>query len=239
MSSILVENLKYKYDISGFEIKVDRLEIKKGEMVLIVGNSGSGKTTLLYCLSGIIPHCIKRGQLEGSVKISDINVLTTPIEKLIGRIGIVLQNPESQIFGMTVEEDIAFGLENMKLERNEIKKRIEKWLTRLGMYELREEDPESLSGGQKQRLVIASALAMEPEILFLDEPFSNLDIKTINLLIDILKELKNEGKTIIIVERKTDELLSLVDKIIVIKDGNVNTILNKNETEKLIELGII
>ena len=221
MEKIIVKNLCFKYQNSDFALKDINFKIKAGEFVLITGPSGSGKSTLAYCLSGIIPHCIKNGKMNGTVIINGKNTKRVPLNELAREVGIVFQNPESQIFGMSVEEDIAFSLENLCYPKDEIKVRVEKILNFLDLKKLRDENPECLSGGQKQRLVIGSALATEPEVLILDEPFSNLDPHGVKMVLSTLISLKNSGKTIILIERKIGDVVPFVNRIIAIKDGKV------------------
>jgi energy-coupling factor transport system ATP-binding protein len=219
-----VENLQFSYNSSGFALRNINLKIKENEFVLLTGASGSGKSTLLYCITGIIPHYIKHGEMIGNVWIDGKNTKEVSLEELAKKIGIVLQNPESQIFGMTVEEDIAFGLENACMPRYQIHKKINEILNFLELEKFREKPPESLSGGQKQRLVIGSVLALQPEILVFDEPFSNLDPWGVNLVVSTLEKLKKAGKTILLAERKIEEVIDLVDRIISISWKEQNKI---------------
>lgn len=239
MSCILVKNLNYTYPLSHFKLRNINISVEKGELVVILGDSGSGKTTLLYCMSGVIPHCIKDGTFSGKVLLDGIETKNVSIENLIGKIGIVLQNPESQIFGMSVEEDIAFGLENIKVGSKEGKKRIAKWTKLLGLYAHRLELPENLSGGQKQKLAIASVLAMDPEIIFLDEPFSNLDTDSVSIMAKILKKLKEKGKTIVLVEKKIERLLKIIDRAYILKEGRIARIFDKKNFHLLKKFGFL
>ncbi|MEM5794384.1 MAG: ATP-binding cassette domain-containing protein [Candidatus Aenigmatarchaeota archaeon] len=221
MEKILVKNLNFKYDNSGFCLKNINLRIKEGEFVLLTGPSASGKSTLAYCLSGIIPHCIKNGKMKGNVWVNGKNTKEEKLSELARKVGMVFQNPESQIFGMTVEEDIAFGLENLNFPREEIRKRINKILKFLELKKFKDKPPECLSGGQKQRLVIGSVLVMEPEVLILDEPVSNLDPEGTRMVFSTLISLKQQKKTIILIERKIEGILPFVDRIIALKEGKI------------------
>jgi energy-coupling factor transport system ATP-binding protein len=218
---IVVESLKFSYNSSGFSLKNINLKIKENEFVLLTGASGSGKSTLLYCITGIIPHYIRNGKISGNIWVNGKNTRETPLEELAKEVGIVLQNPESQIFGMTVEEDIAFGLENACIPRQQIGKKINEILNFLELEKFREKPPESLSGGQKQRLVIGSVVALQPEILVFDEPFSNLDPWGVNLVVSTLKKLKKAGKTILLAERRIEEVIHLADRIVVLENGKI------------------
>ena len=135
--------------------------------------------------------------------------------------GIVLQNPTSQIFGMTVEEDIVFGLENLCIDRKEIKKRLDEIIKFVNLEKYRESDPLSLSGGEKQRVAIGSMLVMQPKIIFLDEPTSNLDPRGTREILLTINKLRNAKKTVILVERKIEHIIPFVDRIIALDKGNV------------------
>ncbi len=229
MSEIIkVENLSFSYPNSSKVLDKIDLKIKKGEMITIFGPSGSGKTTLIYCLSGIIPHLIE-GKLTGNVFIKGKNTKKMKMKEITKYVGVVLQDPESQIFGLTVEEDISFGLENLGLNDKEIEERVNKILDFMGLKKYRDFNPRLLSGGQKQKLVIGSVLAMDPEIIFLDEPFSNIEPKFKLEIFQILHSLKREGKTIILVERKIPEFLSPIDRFVLIDSGKI---LVEGEPEK-------
>jgi energy-coupling factor transporter ATP-binding protein EcfA2 len=220
MKKIVVRNLYYKYFNSDFTLKKINLEIDSGEFVLVTGPSGSGKSTLAYCLSGIIPHCMKNGEMKGEVLIDGKDTRNFSLNELTKKVGIILQNPESQIFGTSVEEDIAFGLENLSLPPQVISKKVDEILDFVGLKKLREKEPECLSGGQKQRLVIGSILAMEPDVLILDEPVSNLDPLGTKLVLSTLISLK-KSKTIILIERKSEQVIPFVDKVIAIDNGAI------------------
>jgi len=216
-----VENLNFRYQNSDFRLKNINLKIDRGEFVFIAGQSGAGKSTLLYCLTGLIPHYIKEGEMKGDVWIDNLNTKEVSLTDLSRKIGIILQNPESQIFGMTVEEDLAFALENMGIPRYEIGRRINKVLNLLELRKFRNKAPEILSGGQKKRLIIGSILSLNPEILVLDEPFSNLDPSGIQLVASTLEKLKKVGKIIILADRKIEHVIHLVDRVIVLDKGKI------------------
>ncbi len=221
MKGLITEDLCYRYDSSGFSLQNVNIEIGGGEFVLVTGPSGCGKSTLAYCLSGVIPHCIKSGEMKGRVIVNGKDTRTTELNKLVRDVGIVLQNPESQIFGMTVEEDIAFGLENVCLPPSTIREKVDEVLSFIGLENARAKNPYQLSGGEKQRLVIGSVLAMDPSILILDEPFSNIDSLGAETVLSTLVSLKNAGKTVVLIERRSEYVISFVDRIIALEDGGV------------------
>jgi energy-coupling factor transporter ATP-binding protein EcfA2 len=144
------------------------IKINKGDFVILSGPSGCGKTTLCRCFNGLIPH-FYNGKLEGTIRVVGLNVVDHKIHELARHVGLVFQNPENQLFALSVEKDVAFGLENFAMPRDEMRKRVDWALQTAGISELGGRPPHELSGGQQQRVAIASVLAMQPEILVLDE----------------------------------------------------------------------
>lgn len=214
---IRIRNLSFSYGKKPVLSNLN-FSIQKGEFLGITGPIGSGKSTLLFTLNGVIPHLIN-GSFEGTVTVCGLDTRKTKVSELSEKVGIVLQDPNSQIFSLKVWDEVAFALENRKLPREEIEKRVVKYLKLFGLESMKEQDPNSLSEGQKQKLTVASTLAMEPEILLLDEPSSNLDFGSAVELYRILKKLSREGKTVIVIEHDTDMLLDNATRIVVVKDG--------------------
>jgi energy-coupling factor transporter ATPase len=197
------------------------IKIEKGEFVLITGPSGCGKTTLCRCSNGLIPH-FYQGKLEGEIKVAGLTVQEHPTYELARHVGMVFQNPENQLFALSVEKDVAFGLENLGLPRDEIRKRVDWALQITGIYDLRDRAPYELSGGQQQRVAIASVLAMQPEVMVLDEPTSFLDPLGAKKIFDVIHEInKNLGITIVLVEHRLDLTIRYADHIIIMDDGKV------------------
>lgn len=215
---IEVSNLHYKYGKDTREIlKGVNLQVQQGEVVAIVGLSGSGKSTLIYNICGIIPH-IYSGEIKGQAKIWGKDILNMKLSEISTKIGIVFQDPDTQLFSPTVENEIAFGPENLCVPREEIGLRIKKVLEIVNMTEYRLENPNNLSGGQKQLIAIASVLAMETEILLFDEILSQIDEEGKRKIKDVIKGLKEEGKTIILIEHDLDNL-QVADRVLQLKDG--------------------
>lgn len=188
----------------------------KGMVHAINGPSGCGKSSILYLLDGLIPHMYE-GTLEGSIRLFGEDITHMRPRLRCRRIGFVMQNPESQFCTFTVEEELAFGMENLGLDPGEIKTRIEKVLDYVGLNGFEEVDLNHLSGGQKQKIAIASVLAMEPEILLLDEPTANLDVKSRQEIFSLIGMIaKERTTTIIIVEHNIEELLSKVDMLYIL-----------------------
>jgi len=217
------------------------LAIDEGEIVIIAGPSGCGKSTLLRSINGLIPHMYS-GTYQGEVYVNNLKVSEHTISEIAKHVGYVFQNPENQIFMFSVERDIAFGLENLGLPRNEIRKRVDWAINLLGIREIAHRAPHEISDGQKQRVAIAGVLAMEPRLLILDEPTSLLDPLSALDLINTVKHLHDTlNLTVIIVEHRLDLLVSIADRLVVMEDGRIiyndkpRNVLND---EKLITIGV-
>ena len=219
---IRVEELSFKYaGAKEYSLRDISFRVKKGEFLGVLGASGSGKSTLCLTFNGIIPHSI-RGDFRGNVFVKGYNTREASVAELSKIVGLVLQNPDSQLFNMTVEEEVAFALENLGLDVEEIKRRIHWALKITGLEGLEKEFPPNLSGGQKQRLVIASVLAVKPEVLVLDEPTSQLDPIGREQVLSLITLLnKEQGITIVLVEHNTEYLFDFADRIIVLDRGEV------------------
>ncbi|MCW3988026.1 MAG: energy-coupling factor ABC transporter ATP-binding protein [Candidatus Bathyarchaeota archaeon] len=197
------------------------LNIESGDLVLLTGPSGCGKTTLCRCLIGLIPH-FYGGKLTGEVSVSNLSVKDHAISELAQHVGFVFQNPENQLFALSVEKDVAFGLENLATPREEIRKNVDWAMDLMGLGDLKNSAPFELSGGQKQRVAVASVLAMKPEIMILDEPTSFLDPVTAEKLFEIIKNLNEELElTVVLVEHRLSLLSTYVNRIIVMDKGRV------------------
>jgi energy-coupling factor transporter ATP-binding protein EcfA2 len=222
MSVIKVSNLTYTY--LGSEkptLKEINLVIDKGEFVILTGPSGCGKTTFCRCFNGLIPH-FYGGDLKGDVVVSGLAVRDHPTSELSQYVGFVFQNPENQLFALSVEKDVAFGLENLGLERDEIRRRVEWALDMTEITHLRESAPYELSGGQQQRVAIASVLAMQPEVIVLDEPTSFLDPLSAKKIFEVVSRLNTELKiTIILVEHRLDLAVMYANRVIVMDGGRI------------------
>jgi energy-coupling factor transporter ATP-binding protein EcfA2 len=186
----------------------------KGEALGISGSMGSGKTSLLYCMKGIIPH-LKRGKTSGKLQINGMEK-----NKLRKDVGIVFQDPNDQIFSKTVYDEVRFGLKNIGVSGGVLEEKVENALNQVGLWNRKDDDPFELSHGQRQKLAIASVLAMEPEVILLDEPTSSLDHRTTLEVYKTLGELRESGKTIVIVEHDTDSLVSFADTFLILDHGN-------------------
>ena len=195
----------------------------KGKIHAISGPSGCGKSSILYLLDGLVPHMYE-GELTGRVLLEGEDITSVPPRDRCDRIGFVMQNPESQFCTFTVEEELAFGMENLGVAPEVMKGRIEEALAFVGMSGYEKTDLNNLSGGQKQKVAIASLLVTEPEILLLDEPAANLDPQSRRQIFDLILRLaKEQGITIVLVEHNIGEILEEVDHILAL-DGHGNVV---------------
>jgi energy-coupling factor transporter ATP-binding protein EcfA2 len=197
------------------------LEVEKGEFVTLLGANGSGKSTICMLANGLIPHAL-HGDLSGEVRVFGEDVRRHSVAEIATKVGIVFQEPESQLFCMSVEEEVAFGPENLAVPRAEIAERVEWALELVGMKGYNDRSPFSLSGGQKQRVAIAAALSMRPEMLVLDEPAYALDPVGRMGLYSVLRDLKEKhGMTVLLAERDAEEAAAFSDTLALMKGGRI------------------
>jgi len=222
LAIIETKDLTYTYPgTTKPSIKEVSITINKGDFVILTGPSGCGKTTLCRCFNGLIPH-FYNGALEGKIEVAGLNVAEHKIHELASHVGLVFQNPENQLFALSVEKDVAFGLENLAMPRDEMKKRVDWALQMAGISELGDRPPHELSGGQQQRVAIASVLAMQPDIMILDEPTSFLDPVGAEKIFEVINELNQKlGITIILVEHRLDLAAKYANNVIVMDEGKV------------------
>ena len=228
-----LKDVSYKYPLEDREIlKNINLDIKKGEFWAVIGKNGSGKTTLCNVLRRFVPDFYK-GELKGKITLEGKELKDYSAKEIVQKVGFVFQNPFTQISGVkeTVFEEIAFGLENLALDAEYIRKRVEETLKLLRIEELRDKNPYELSGGQGQKVALASIIAMDPEIMVIDEPTSQLDPKGTEEIFEIIDILKKEGKTIILVEHKLELIAEYAEKVMVLNEGEM--ILSGNTEEVL------
>ncbi|MDU7330938.1 MAG: ABC transporter ATP-binding protein [Finegoldia magna] len=220
---IELKNVSFKYELQEEKtIKNLDLYVKQGEFVGIIGKNGSGKTTLCNIIRGIIPDFVQ-GTITGDISIDNKNIDDIERGEMAELVGFVFQNPFSQISGIkkTVFEEIAYGLENLGVPREEIRQRVTEVIKLLKIEDLQDKNPNELSGGQSQRVAIASIIVMNPKVLIFDEPTSQLDPLGTEEIFDILKLLKSQNKTIILVEHKIDLIAEYADRVVVMDDGEI------------------
>ncbi|ASN06321.1 energy-coupling factor ABC transporter ATP-binding protein [Virgibacillus necropolis] len=233
MSGIKIRNLSYQYPTGSDEVLHHiNLDIESGKLYALVGVNGGGKTTLCNVIRGFIPHFYK-GDLSGEVLIDGKDVRTWDPSELAEKVGFVFQNPFTQISGVkeTVFNEIAFGLENLGVEVSIIKKKVQDIIMLFGIEYMQHKNPNELSGGQKQRVALASILVMEPDILVIDEPTSQLDPQGTEEIFKAIDIMKKKGKTIILVEHKMELIAEYADFVIVLQDGQI---MKQGRTEEVL-----
>lgn len=219
---LVVEDLSFRYrDRKGFAIDGLSFSASSGEILLIAGASGCGKTTLIRAINGLIPRSYK-GALTGRVRVFDEDTATWKLSKISQKVGTVLQDPERQILGTKVLNEVAFGLENLGLPRAEIVSRVDESLSLVGILDLRDRDTFGLSGGEKQKVALAGVLAMRPSILLLDEPLASLDPASARDSLDSVRKLADEGLTVLLVEHRVEDVLRIhPDRVMYLSDGRI------------------
>ncbi|MCL1977971.1 MAG: ATP-binding cassette domain-containing protein [Candidatus Bathyarchaeota archaeon] len=240
MTIIKISDLVYTYP-GGSKPSIDgvSLKIEKGEFVLITGPSGCGKTSLCRTFNGLVPH-FYQGELKGQVIVAGQDITSKQTSDMAKHVGLVFQNPENQLFALSVEKDVAFGLENLGMSREEMRKRVDWALNLTGIYDLRERSPHEVSGGQQQRVAIASVLAMQPEIIVLDEPTSFLDPLSAERIFEVIYKLNQEQNiTVVLVEHRLDLTAKYTNHLVVMNkgkiclEGNPRDILYSEETSRI------
>ncbi len=244
MALIQIRGLTYTYPgATKPSISDVSITVEKGEFVLVTGPSGCGKTTLCRTFNGLIPQ-FYQGELKGEISVAGLDAAKHPTYEMAKHVGLVFQNPENQLFALSVEKDVAFGLENLGLPRDEMRKRVDWALNLTGIYDLRERSPHEMSGGQQQRVAIAAVLAMQPEIIVLDEPTSFLDPLSAQKIFEVIHDLNRKlGLTVILVEHRLDLTAKYADHIIIMDQGKVRfggatRVVLSNEETRLIGVGI-
>lgn len=213
MSILEIKNVSFEYNKDLQALKDVSLSVEKGEFVCILGHNGSGKSTLAKLIMGL------RAVTSGEIYVDNTLLNVDTVDGIRQKLGIVFQNPDNQFVGITVKDDIAFGLENRNLSRNEILERIDYYSKLVGINHLLSRDPSSLSGGEKQKVAIASVMACEPEIIIFDEATSMLDPKCAEELLNTIKKFKGT-KTIIYITHNLEEAL-VADRVIVMNKGKI------------------
>ena len=222
MAAISAQNLSFTY--AGADkpsMENVNISIEKGQIVVLTGPSGCGKTTLCRCLNGPIPNFYS-GELKGVLEVDGVNVSDKTTAELATHVGFVFQNPENQLFSLSVERDVGFGLENLGVPRDEALERIDWAMKATGILDLRGKAPYELSGGQQQRAAIAGVLAMRPGIIVLDEPTSFLDPKSAEEIIAVIAKLSRElNLTTLLVEHRLDIVARYANRVIVMDNGKI------------------
>lgn len=233
MAIIEIQHLTYRYPHTDQPALRDvSLQVEAGEFVAIIGANGAGKSTLCYTLTGFAPHFFQ-GEIEGRVNVAGLETRDHPLEDVVLVAGLVFQNPANQISGakFTVYEEVAFGLENLGVPREDMPARIERALALTGIADLAERPPYALSGGQQQRVALASMLVMEPQVLVLDEPTSQLDPIGSREVFAVIREMSRQGRTVVMAEHRLEWVAAFADRVIALAEGQI--ILNGPPAEVL------
>jgi len=223
MAIINLQNVTYKYPLTNAPVLQNiNLQVNEGEFVAVIGPNGAGKSTLCYTIAGFVPHFFK-GEITGTVEVAGNESSKSSLHEWVLNVGLAFQNPFNQISGAkyTVFEEVAFGLENIGVPRDEMKSRVEDALTLTGISELADRSPYSLSGGQQQRVALTSILVMQPKVLVLDEPTSQMDPIGTREVFGVIRKLSEKGITVVMVEHKVEWIAEFADKVVALHNGSI------------------
>jgi energy-coupling factor transporter ATP-binding protein EcfA2 len=223
MAFVDLQNVTYKYPLTHSPALHDiDLRIDEGEFVAVIGPNGAGKSTLCYTLAGFVPHFFK-GEFSGEVEVAGANSNKSTLDEWVLNVGLAFQNPFNQISGAkyTVFEEIAFGLENIGVPRGEMKSRVQAAMSLTGIRDLADRSPYSLSGGQQQRVALTSILVMQPKLLVLDEPTSQMDPIGTREVFGVIHKMAEQGMTVVMVEHKVEWIAQFADRVIALKEGRI------------------
>lgn len=220
MSIIEVKDLSLAYEDGPAVLDGISFTAEEGEALVFAGLSGSGKTTLCSCLCGILPRS-EPVAFSGSVTVDCTDIPGTPLYECAQHIAMVFQNPDDQLVCSAVEDELAFGLENLCVPPDEIRRRVDAMMAEFGLSGMAESDPAKLSGGQKKLVTIASTLILGPKVIVLDEPMTGLDADSRELVLRAVERLKERGCTVVAVEHDLS-LASYADRILYLRDGKLN-----------------
>jgi energy-coupling factor transport system ATP-binding protein len=215
-----LNDIRYRYPGTEWILNGIDLAINQGDYTVIFGANGSGKSTLGYLFNGLIPHFFG-GSLKGTVTVNGIDTKNSAVSELFSHVGLVIQNADAQLFNSTVENEIAFGLESLGISAAQIEKRITDLSARLNIEDLLDRAPETLSGGEKRLVSIAATLCLSPAILVLDEPYSNLDWKGIQRVRDLLLQIHDSGRNIVVIEQRMGRFLQDATHCLVVEKGKI------------------
>lgn len=223
MAIVNLQNVTYKYPLTDTPaLQNINLQVDEGEFVAIVGPNGSGKSTLCYTLAGFVPHFFK-GEISGMVEVAGQESSKSNLHEWVLNVGLAFQNPFNQISGAkyTVFEEIAFGLENIGTPRNEIIQRVEDAMKLTNISDLADRSPYSLSGGQQQRVALTSILVMQPKVLILDEPTSQMDPIGTREVFGVVRTMAEKGMTVVLVEHKVEWIAHFADRVVALHEGQI------------------
>ena len=223
MAIVELDKVTYKYPLMELPaLQNVSLQIHEGEFVAVIGPNGAGKSTLCYTIAGFVPHFFK-GELTGTVQVDGKDLQTSTLSEWVLTVGLAFQNPFNQISGAkyTVFEELAFGLENIGIERKEMISRVEEAMKLTGISDLADRSPYSLSGGQQQRVALTSILVMQPKVLVLDEPTSQMDPVGTREVFGVVRTMAERGMTVIMAEHKVEWIAQFADRVVALHEGQV------------------
>ena len=223
MAIINLQDVTYKYPLTDAPVLQNiSLQVEDGEFLALIGPNGAGKSTLCYTLAGFVPHFFK-GELNGTIEVAGMESQTSTLSEWVLNVGLAFQNPFNQISGAkyTVFEELAFGLENIGVPRQEMRVRVEEAMRLTGISNLAERSPYSLSGGQQQRVALTSILVMQPRVLVLDEPTSQMDPIGTREVFGVIRSMAERGMTVILAEHKMEWIAQFADRVVALKDGQI------------------
>jgi energy-coupling factor transport system ATP-binding protein len=223
MAIVNLQNVTYRYPLTDSPaLQNINLQVDEGEFVAVIGPNGAGKSTLCYTLAGFVPHFFK-GELTGIVEVAGIEVQNSSLREWVLNVGLVFQNPFNQISGAkyTVFEELAFGLENIGSPRAGMKARVEEAMELTGISDLANRSPYSLSGGQQQRVALTSILVMQPKVLVLDEPTSQMDPIGTREVFGVIRTMAERGMTVVMAEHKMEWIAQFADRVVALYEGQI------------------
>lgn len=235
MALVEFNDFSFKYYGADFlALKKINLKIDEGEYVVVTGPSGCGKTTLCRAINGLVPQ-FHRGYIAGDVVVDGMNTRDCEVAELATAAGLVFQQPENQLVTLNVEKEIAFGPENLGVDPQEVRRRVEELIALLDLEHLRDKHPHEMSGGEQQRVAMAATLALKPKILVADEPTSNLDPKSSETILDLVSSLNQRDMTVVIVEHRLDLISKDASRLVLMNEGEI---VADGEPRKVLSMGL-
>jgi energy-coupling factor transport system ATP-binding protein len=223
MAIVNLQNVNYKYPLTDAPaLQNISLQVNEGDFVAVIGPNGAGKSTLCYTIAGFVPHFFK-GEISGTVEVAGNESSKSSLHEWVLNVGLAFQNPFNQISGAkyTVFEEIAFGLENIGVPREEMRGRIEEAMKLTGISDLADRSPYSLSGGQQQRVALTSILVMQPKVLVLDEPTSQMDPIGTREVFGVVRTMAEKGMTVVLAEHKVEWIANFADRVVAMHEGQI------------------
>ncbi|MFW9832409.1 MAG: energy-coupling factor ABC transporter ATP-binding protein [Candidatus Thorarchaeota archaeon] len=237
----LIEFVDFSFKYLGADslaLRKINLSVDEGEYIVVTGPSGCGKTTLCRAMNGLVPQ-FHRGYIAGNVIVDGKNTRENNVAELAPTAGLVFQQPENQLVTLNVEREIAFGPENLGIEPDEVRRRVEELIDMLDLDHLRDKHPHEMSGGEQQRVAMAATLALKPKVLVADEPTSNLDPQSAKTILELISDLNKRDMTVVLVEHRLDLVskdasrIILMDKGCIVADGEPREVLTMDRCQEI------